>query len=45
MAQLRRDYQKFVERDTEILVVGPDNKAAFNDYWEKHDPPFIGVNR
>ena len=43
MAQLRRDYQKFVERDTEILVVGPDNKAAFNDYWEKHDPPFIGL--
>jgi peroxiredoxin Q/BCP len=43
MAQLRRDYQKFVERDTEILVVGPDGQAAFYDYWEKHDLPFIGL--
>jgi peroxiredoxin len=43
MAQLRRDYQKFIERETEILVVGPDVQAAFKDYWEKHDLPFIGL--
>lgn len=43
MAQLRQDYQKFIERDTEILVVGPDSQAAFYDYWEKNDLPFIGL--
>ena len=43
MAQLRRDYQNFIELETEILVVGPDDKAAFIDYWNKHDLPFIGL--
>jgi len=43
MAQLRRDYQKFVELQTEILVVGPDGKVSFMDYWNKHDLPFIGL--
>lgn len=43
MAQLRRDYNKFTERDTEILVVGPDDTKAFSDYWDKHDLPFIGL--
>lgn len=43
MAQLRRDYQEFVDRETEILVLGPDNKAAFKDYWNKHDLPFTGL--
>jgi peroxiredoxin len=43
MAQLRRDYQKFVDRETEILVIGPDGKAAFIDYWNKHDLPFTGL--
>jgi peroxiredoxin Q/BCP len=43
MAQLRRDYQKFIDRETEILVIGPDGKAAFIDYWNKHDLPFIGL--
>ena len=43
MAQLRRDYQEFVDRDTEILVVGPDSRSAFEDYWTKNDLPFIGL--
>ena len=43
MAQLRRDYNKFTERDTEILVVGPDDTKAFSDYWDKHDLPFVGL--
>lgn len=43
MAQLRQDYQKFVEREAEILVVGPEDRAAFTRYWEKEALPFIGL--
>jgi peroxiredoxin Q/BCP len=43
MAQLRQDYQKFVDRDTEIVVVGPDDAQAFKDYWQKEELPFVGL--
>jgi peroxiredoxin Q/BCP len=43
MAQLRRDYNKFVKLDTEILVAGPEDAEAFKDYWEKEKLPFIGL--
>jgi peroxiredoxin Q/BCP len=40
---LRQDYQQFVERDTEVIVVGPEGASAFRKYWEEHDLPFIGL--
>jgi len=43
MAQLRHDYDKFVAQEAEILVVGPENQKAFQDYWEKNSLPFIGL--
>ncbi len=43
MAQLRRDYQRFVELDTEILVVGPEDAGSFRKYWEKENLPFVGL--
>lgn len=43
MAQLRREYQKFVALNTEIIVVGPERAEAFRDYWSKEDMPFIGL--
>lgn len=43
MAQLRHDHQNFVERETEIVVVGPESKKLFADYWAKHQLPFIGL--
>ena len=43
MVQLRQDYQQFVNRDAEILVVGPDNRKAFVDHWEKEQFPFVGL--
>ncbi len=43
MAQLRQDYDKFIAQDTEIVVVGPDNAAAFLNYWQKNDLSFIGL--
>ena len=43
MAQLRRDYDRFVERDAEIIVIGPENKEAFANYWQKEKLPFMGL--
>ena len=43
MAQLRRDYDRFVERDAEIIVIGPENKEAFANYWQKEKLPFVGL--
>ncbi len=43
MAQLRQDYEAFVERNTEVIVIGPEDKAAFARYWEKGSLPFVGL--
>jgi len=43
MAQLRQDYQEFVKRQAEVIVLGPENAKAFADYWQKHDLPFVGL--
>jgi peroxiredoxin len=43
MAQLRQDYQKFKERNTEIIAIGPEDNKTFNSWWHKHHMPFIGV--
>lgn len=43
MAQLRQDYDEFLARDTEVVVLGPENEKAFSNYWQKNDLPFIGL--
>ena len=43
MAQLRKDFDKFKNEDTAIVVVGPENKKAFAKYWTKNNLPFIGL--
>lgn len=43
MAQLSQDYQKFIERNAEIVVVGPEDHSAFERYWHQHQLPFIGL--
>lgn len=43
MAQLRQDYQKFVDRNTEVIAVGPDSLNDFQAFWEEHAMPFIGL--
>ncbi len=43
MAQLRQDFGEFEKRDTQIVVVGPEDADAFKTYWEKNDLPFIGL--
>ena len=43
MAQLRHDFKEFTSRHTQIVVVGPEDAAAFRDYWQQHKLPFIGL--
>jgi peroxiredoxin Q/BCP len=43
MAQLRQGFEGFTQRGAEVVVVGPEGREAFADYWEKHDLPFIGL--
>jgi peroxiredoxin len=43
MAQLRQDYPKFVERNTEIITIGPEDATAFTTWWHEHQIPFIGI--
>ena len=43
MTQLRRDYNQFVERQTAIIAVGPEDKDSFADFWRRHDMPFTGL--
>jgi len=43
MAQLRQDYAHFVDRDIEVVVVGPEDAPAFTAYWQKESLPFIGL--
>ena len=43
MAQLRQDYPQFVDQQAEIVVVGPEDSRAFEDYWQKEALPFVGL--
>lgn len=43
MAQLRQDYQEFIKRQAEVIILGPEDPQAFAVYWEKHNLPFIGL--
>ena len=43
MGQLRQDYQKFKDLDTEIIAVGPEDAESFEKYWKRNDLQFIGL--
>jgi len=43
MAQLRQGYDEFCGRDAEVVVVGPEGRDAFADFWAKHRLPFKGL--
>jgi peroxiredoxin len=43
MAHLRQDYREFVDRDTEIIAIGPEDKKSFAQWWKENDMPFIGI--
>jgi peroxiredoxin len=39
---LREDFDRFVERDAEILVIGPEGPRQFRKVWNEQRYPFIG---
>lgn len=39
---MRDNYQEFVKRGVEILILGPDGPRAFKRYWEEEKMPFPG---
>jgi len=43
MAQLRQDYQQFIDRNTEIIAIGPEGAKAFKEWWDEHQMPLIGI--
>ena len=43
MAQLRQDYQQFLDRDTEIIAIGPESDKAFREWWDENQMPFTGI--
>lgn len=43
MAQLRRGYHEFTDRGAEVVVVGPEDRAAFAQYWVDERLPFVGL--
>jgi peroxiredoxin len=40
---LRQDYDKFVEQEAVILVLGPENREKFRAYWEVESLPYTGL--
>jgi peroxiredoxin len=42
LGQLRENYSRFVKKDSEILIIGPDGPRAFKKYWEEQKMPFPG---
>ena len=43
MAQLRQEYQEFVNRGAEVIAIGPENFKAFADWWHENRMPFTGL--
>ena len=43
MAQLRQDYNLFLNEETIIVAVGPEGRDAFSKYWEENQMPFYGI--
>lgn len=43
MAQLRQEYDRFLQYQAEVIVIGPENAHAFQEYWQKEKLPFIGI--
>ena len=43
MAQLRQDYQELVNRNTEVIAIGPEDAKSFADWWHNEHMPFTGI--
>ena len=43
MMQLHQDYEKFLDNDTEIIIIGPEKKEKFKAFWEENGYNFYGI--
>ncbi len=43
MGALTRAREAFKARGALVVIVGPDDAAAFRSYWAEHDMPFVGL--
>jgi peroxiredoxin len=43
MMQLHQDYDKFAEKDTVIVAIGPEKANSFKAYWEENSLKFYGI--
>ena len=43
MMQLHQGYEEFEDRNTAILVIGPDNAERVKKYWEENNLKFYGI--
>lgn len=43
MSQLRQDYSTFLEKNSDIVVIGPEAAEKFKNYWTEHELPFMGL--
>ena len=41
---MRGDYDRFVEKDAEILVIGPESPRRFKGVWDQAQYPFAGFS-
>jgi peroxiredoxin len=43
LARLRDDYDEYIRRGAEIIAIGPNPAATFEQYWKNERIPFIGL--
>ncbi len=43
MAQLRQDYKEFVVRNTEVLIVSPEDAPQVAEFWRNEQMPMPGL--
>ena len=43
MARIRDEYQKYQQRGAEVIAIGPNTEAAFQQYWQKENISYIGL--
>ena len=40
---MRRDYEQFVEKETEVVSIAPEDLETVRSYWRKERLPFVGL--
>ena len=43
MMQLRQDYSKIKEQNSEVVVIGPEGPGPFEKYWMENKISFVGL--